>query len=111
MWERRVSPFTTGNRFSLLQRPRSQDIITQQNKNIYNSVENDSCFFSPKRKLKFGRRGNLVLEGGRHKSKFLDNNGDLREGPRQDAKILIKSKVYSICSSERYYILKHNVYH
>ena len=93
-WEKRI-PFTSGNRFSLLQRPRSQDIsgIPSQRNNIHDSVDDDSHMFSPKRKLIFGRRGNLVLEEKRHISKFLGNNGDIKAMPTKDTKLLFKSKV------------------
>merc|ERR1712226_136288 len=72
LWEKR-NPFTAGNRFSLLQRPRSQDIsgIPVENNSAHDSVENDSRFFSPKQKLNFVKKGNLVWEENRHLGKFL----------------------------------------
>ena len=94
-WEKRI-PFKSGNRFSLLQRPRSQDIsgIPSQRNNIHDSVDNDSHMFSPKRKLIFGRKRNLVLEEKRHISKFLDNSGDVKSMSTKDTKLLFKSKVF-----------------
>ena len=96
LWEKKMIPFTAGNRFSLLQRPRSQDIsgIPTQNSNIHESVENDSHLFSPKRKLNFGRKGNLVLEENRHTSKLLGNNGDTKGRSTKDKNMFFKSKVY-----------------
>ena len=101
LWEKR-NPFTAkGNRFSLLQRPRSQDIsgistTPQQCKSIHESVEeNERRNISPKRKMKFGRtKGNLVFEETeRTRSKFHGSNGEMKERSGKGVKHLIRSKV------------------
>ena len=79
---KKTGPFSSGNRFSLLERPRSQDIpnINLDNKTVHDSIEHKPWLFSPHRKLIFGKKTNRTLEEMKLNSKFFGITGDKKEG-------------------------------